>query len=63
VVLASDSGAAAVASRHREAKVFRRCVVGGLNHLIIRVTSGEIGFYVPDNAAWIAALTMFAPHL
>jgi hypothetical protein len=41
----------------REAKVFNTAVTGGRQHLIIQTSSGEIGFYVCDNAAWIASLT------
>jgi hypothetical protein len=41
----------------REAKVFKRAVTAGRQHLIVQTPSGEIGFYVRDNAAWIASLT------
>jgi hypothetical protein len=41
----------------REAKVFKASAAGGKNHLIIQTPSGEIGFFVPDNAAWMNAIT------
>jgi hypothetical protein len=41
----------------REAKVFKRAVTAGRQHLIVQIPSGEIGFYVRDNAAWTASLT------
>lgn len=41
----------------REAEVFKRAVKAGRQHLIIQTSSGDIGFYVNDNAAWIASLT------
>ena len=41
----------------REATVFKGSVVGGRTHLIVETAAGEIGFYVPDNAAWTAALS------
>jgi Protein of unknown function (DUF3592) len=41
----------------REAKVFKTAAKAGRQHLIIQTSSGEIGFYVCDNAAWIASLT------
>ena len=40
----------------RESKVFKAAATGGVMHLIVRVPSGEIGFFVPDNAAWINAI-------
>ncbi len=40
----------------REAEVFKSAMKAGRQHLIIRTSSGEIGFYVTDNAAWIASL-------
>jgi hypothetical protein len=40
----------------REAAVFNGSVVGGRKHLIVETAAGEIGFYVPDDAGWIAAL-------
>jgi hypothetical protein len=44
----------------REAKDFKRALTAGRQHLIIQTSSGEIGFYVRDNAAWIASLTTVA---
>jgi hypothetical protein len=40
----------------REAALFKGSVVGGRTHLIVATAGGEIGFYVPDNAGWTAAL-------
>jgi hypothetical protein len=40
----------------REATVFKGSVVGGRKHLIVQTAAGEIGFYVPDTASWIASL-------
>jgi hypothetical protein len=40
----------------REGKHFRGAVVGGQMHLIVGTHSGEVGFFVPDPAAWLAAL-------
>lgn len=40
-----------------EAKVFNSSVVGGKTHLVVQVPGGELGFFVVDNAAWIAAIT------
>jgi hypothetical protein len=40
----------------RESKVFMASAAGGAMHLVIRIRSGEIGFFVSDNAAWINAL-------
>jgi hypothetical protein len=40
----------------REAKVFKASAAGGRAHLIIRIPSGEIGFFVSDNDAWIKAI-------
>ena len=40
----------------REAKAFKGSVVGGRTHLIVQTAEGEIGFYVPDTASWIASL-------
>jgi hypothetical protein len=39
-----------------EAKVFKRSVQRGKTHLVIELPSGEVGFYVADNAAWISAV-------
>jgi hypothetical protein len=47
----------------REAKVFEGAVVGGHVHLIVQTGTGEVGFFVTDNAAWIAAITSAAPAL
>ena len=44
----------------RESKVFKNSVVGGRTHLIMRTRSGEIGFFVPDNAAWVDAIANVA---
>jgi hypothetical protein len=41
----------------REAKVFKTAVRGGRTHLIIQTRAGEIGFYVPDVAEWVNAVT------
>jgi hypothetical protein len=41
----------------REAKTFNGEVVGGRTHLVVQVRSGEVGFFVPNNAAWISDLT------
>ena len=41
----------------REAAVFKGSVVGGRTHLIVETAAGEIGFYVSDNAGWLAALS------
>lgn len=40
----------------RLAKVFKGSVVGGWTHLVVRTAAGEIGFYVTDTAAWLAAI-------
>ena len=45
----------------REAAVFKGSVVGGRTHLIVETASGEIGFYVSDNAGWTAALRQCLP--
>ncbi len=41
----------------REAKVFKSSVRGGPSHLIVRLRSGEVAFYVLSNADWINAIT------
>jgi hypothetical protein len=41
----------------REARVFNRSTRGGRKHLIIQLASGEIGFLVSDNPAWINDIT------
>ncbi len=41
----------------REAKAFKTAVRGGRVHLIVQTRPGEIGFYVPDVADWINAIT------
>jgi hypothetical protein len=40
----------------REDKWFQGAMVGGKTHLIVQTAAGEAGFYVADNAAWIAAI-------
>lgn len=40
----------------REAKAFKSSVVGGRTHLIVRIPSGELGFFVSDNAVWLNAI-------
>ena len=40
-----------------EAKVFKTSVRGGRSHLIVRLQSGEVAFYVASNADWISAIT------
>jgi len=45
----------------RDASAFKGSVVGGRTHLIIATAAGEIGFYVPDNAGWTAALRQCLP--
>lgn len=40
----------------REAKVFKASVAGGRMHLVVGVPSGEIGFFVSDNDAWLKAI-------
>lgn len=44
----------------REGKRFGRAVVGGHMHLIVATPSGEVGFFVADRAAWLAALSRIA---
>lgn len=44
----------------REAEVFKSAAKGGRQHLIIQTASGEVGFLVRDNAAWIASLIAVA---
>ncbi|MEE6169382.1 MULTISPECIES: hypothetical protein [unclassified Mycolicibacterium] len=41
----------------RLAKAFKGAVVGGREHLVIQTADGEVGFFVTDNPAWVAALT------
>jgi hypothetical protein len=41
----------------REAKVFKSSVRGGRSHLIVKLSSGEVAFYVSSNAEWMAAIT------
>lgn len=41
----------------REAKVFKTTRTVGRQYLIIETGSGDIGFFVGDNAAWIASLS------
>ena len=40
----------------REAKVFKTSVRGGRSHMILQISSGEIGFYVSSNSDWIGAI-------
>lgn len=40
----------------REAKVFKTAVTAGRRHLVIRIPTGEVGFLVDDNSAWITSL-------
>jgi len=40
----------------REAKVFKSSVAGGRMHLVVAVRSGEVGFFVSDNACWLRAI-------
>jgi hypothetical protein len=47
----------------REARTFQGAVVGGRVHLIVQTAAGEVGFFVEDNAAWIAAIARAAPAL
>jgi Protein of unknown function (DUF3592) len=46
----------------REAAAFKSSVVAGRKHLIIQTAAGEIGFYVPDNAGWIASISKATPR-
>jgi len=39
-----------------ESKVFKHSVVGGRKHLVIELPSGEVGFFVSDNAGWATAV-------
>ena len=39
-----------------EAKWFNRSVRGGRTHLVVELPSGQVAFYVADNAAWIGAI-------
>ena len=41
----------------REDKTFKGARVGGRVHLIVQTATGEAGFFVGDNAKWIAALS------
>ena len=41
----------------READAFKTAKTAARQHLIIQTSPGEIGFYVGDNAAWVASLT------
>lgn len=45
----------------REAKTFQGNWSGGRQHLIVQTGAGEVGFFVEDNAAWIAAITGATP--
>jgi hypothetical protein len=46
----------------REAKVFKSSAVGGRTHLIVRIPSGELGFFVSDNASWLNAIRAATGH-
>ena len=39
-----------------QAKVFKGAVAGGWTHLVVHTATGDIGFFVPDLDAWLAAL-------
>jgi hypothetical protein len=39
-----------------QAKVFKGGVAGGWTHLVVHTATGDIGFFVPDLDAWLAAL-------
>lgn len=41
----------------RESRTFNAAARGGRIHLVVQLANGEAGFYVSDNAAWIAAIT------
>jgi hypothetical protein len=41
----------------REAKVFKASVRGGRSHLVVRIRSGEVAFYLASNADWINTIT------
>jgi hypothetical protein len=47
----------------REALVFKRSAANDRMHLIVGTESGEIGFFVPDNAAWINAIADACPQV
>lgn len=40
----------------REAEVFKTAVTPGRRHLVIQIATGEVGFLVSDNRAWVASL-------
>jgi hypothetical protein len=40
----------------RESNVFKASVRGGRTHLVVRVSTGEIGFFVSDTDTWINAI-------
>ena len=39
-----------------QSKVFKASVAGGWTHLLVHTGGGEVGFFVPDLAAWLSAL-------
>jgi hypothetical protein len=57
VPLRGDHGA------RRETKRFRGAVMGGYTHLVVATKSGELGFFVADSAAWLAALERATPAM
>jgi hypothetical protein len=44
-------------------KVFNRSVVGTRVHLVVHTPTGDVGYFVKDNDAWIAAIRATAPQL
>ena len=44
----------------REDKVFKASVRGGRTHLIVKLHSGEVAFYVASNADWVDAVASLA---
>lgn len=47
----------------RAQKTFRRSVVGDKVHLVVRTHRGEVGYFVADLDAWIAAISAAVPRL
>ena len=45
----------------RTAKTFNRGVVGGRTHLIVVTHKGEVGYFVTDLDAWVAAIEAAGP--
>lgn len=39
-----------------QSKVFKAGVAGGWTHLVVHTAGGDVGFFVPDLAAWLSAL-------